>query len=91
MNEEEMRKRSSEKVKQVLGLMKALHLRYEIKEHISEEGFIEKTLFWIDEEKYPVAVRPEETLTQPKPTENDTKDSEQAAPEADKEEDATSV
>lgn len=89
MNEEEMRKRSSEKVKQVLGLIQALHLRYEIKEHITEEGFIEKTLFWIDEEKYPVAVRPEETII-PKPEENE-KTTNENAPEVEQKKDASSV
>ena len=65
MEPEQMRTRSAEKVKQVLGLMKALHLRYEIKEHVTNDGFIEKTLFWIDEERYPEpppVVTPEESV-----------------------------
>lgn len=47
-----MRARSSEKVKQVLDLMKLLSIKVEARERMSEGGFIEKIVFYIDEEKY---------------------------------------
>lgn len=55
MTPQEMQARSSEKVKQIMGLMTSLHLRVEARERISQEGFIEKTIFWIDDENYPSA------------------------------------
>lgn len=59
MTPEQMKKRSSEKVKQVMDLMKELHLRVEAREKVDQGGFIEKMVFWIDEEKYPSGTNPE--------------------------------
>ncbi len=54
MTPEQMQQRSSEKVQQVLSLMKTLHIAVEAKERIDpKSGFIEKMVFWIDNEKYP--------------------------------------
>lgn len=55
MTPDEMRARSGEKVKQVTSLMEMLHLKVEARERIDEMGFIQKTVFWIDDEKYPAA------------------------------------
>lgn len=48
-----MQAKSADKVKQIMSLMGVLHLRVEARERITEQGFIEKLVFWIDEEKYP--------------------------------------
>lgn len=56
-----MKKRSSEKVKQVMSLMKTLHLRTEARDRIGEGGFMEKVVFWIDDENYP---QPEPEVTE---------------------------
>ncbi len=53
MTPKETQARSGEKVKQVTDLMALLHLRVEAKERIDQHGFLEKTIFWIDDEKYP--------------------------------------
>lgn len=53
MSPDEMRAQSANKVKQVMELMKVLHIRVEARERITPEGFVEKVIFWIDEEKYP--------------------------------------
>ncbi len=47
-----MRERSASKVKQVMEMMKILHLRVEARERITDQGFVEKLVFWIDDEKY---------------------------------------
>ncbi len=52
MTPEAMRTRSSEKVRQVTDLMKVLSLRIEARERVNEQGFIEKLVFWIDDEAY---------------------------------------
>jgi hypothetical protein len=53
MTPEEMQASSAAKVKQILELMQSLHVRSEARERISQDGFIEKTVFWIDDEQYP--------------------------------------
>jgi hypothetical protein len=53
MSPDEMRAKSAQKVKQVMELMKVLHLRVDARQRVSPDGFIEGTVFWIDEEKYP--------------------------------------
>ncbi len=53
MTPDEMRAKSAAKVKQILELMKVLEIRAEAKDHISQDGFIEKLVYWIDDEKYP--------------------------------------
>lgn len=53
MTPDQMRAQSSKKVSQIMELMQVLHLRVEARQRINEQGFIENTLFWIDEEKYP--------------------------------------
>ena len=53
MTPEEMRASSAAKVKRIMELMQSLHVRVEARERISQEGFIEKTVFWIDDEQYP--------------------------------------
>jgi len=53
MTPEQMRAKSAEKVKQVMDLMTSLNLKVEARERIDEGGFIEKLVFWIDNEKYP--------------------------------------
>ncbi len=52
MTPDKMREQSTVKVKQVLDLMKVLNLRIEARERLSQDGFIEKLVFWIDDEKY---------------------------------------
>lgn len=53
-----MRERSADKVKQIVELMKVLHLRVEARERVSEQGFIERIVFWIDDEKYVAPIEP---------------------------------
>lgn len=53
MTPDQMRDNSSKKVKQVMELLKMLHLRVEAKQRLTPEGFLENMVFWIDEEKYP--------------------------------------
>lgn len=53
MTPQEMQARSKEKVKQMMDLAKVLNLKIEARQRISQEGFIEHVVFWIDEEKYP--------------------------------------
>lgn len=53
MNKNDIQKRSQEKVNQVLSLMKTLRLEQKVKRQITREGFIEETIFWIDNEQYP--------------------------------------
>lgn len=55
MTAQEMMNKSSAKVKQVNDLMTLLHIRVEARERITDQGFIEKLVFWIDDEKYPQA------------------------------------
>lgn len=50
-----MQARSSEKVKQVMEMMKILHLKVEARQRVSKEMFIETTVVWTDDEKYPAA------------------------------------
>lgn len=53
MKPEQMKERSAEKMKQVLELMKILHIRVEAKQVLTQNGFLENTVYWIDDEKYP--------------------------------------
>jgi hypothetical protein len=53
MTEKEMRAASAAKVKQVMDLMKLLHLEVEARQKINQQGFIEQVIFWVDNEKYP--------------------------------------
>lgn len=53
MTPDEMRARSSEKVKQIMDLMRSLNVRVEAREKLGMDGFIEKMVFWIDDENYP--------------------------------------
>ncbi len=53
-----MRNRSAAKVKQVTEMMNILHLRMEARERMNEQGFIEKIVFWIDDEQYKPADGP---------------------------------
>lgn len=55
MTPEQMQARSREKVKQVMDLMKLLQITVEPRERVTREGWIERTLFWSDNEKYPQA------------------------------------
>lgn len=48
-----MRNSSAAKLRQVTELMKVLHMRVEARERVTENGFIEKVVFWIDDEQYP--------------------------------------
>ncbi len=52
MTQEEIRAHSAAKVKQLMDLSKSLHVRVVAKERITEDGTIENTVFYIDEEKY---------------------------------------
>lgn len=52
MTPDEMRAQSGEKVKRIMELMGSLNIRVEARERMTPEGFIEKTVFWIDDEKY---------------------------------------
>lgn len=52
MTPEQMQQRSAEKVQQVMDLIKSLNLQVEARERVNERGFIERIVFWIDEEKY---------------------------------------
>lgn len=49
-----MQKTSSAKVKKVLEMMKLLHLRVEAREKMNPQGFIERIVFWVDDEQYPL-------------------------------------
>lgn len=61
MTPEQMQARSSEKVKQVLDMMKLLSLKVEAKQRLNPEtGFIELMVYWTDSEKYPEAAPAEE-------------------------------
>ena len=53
MTPEQMQQKSAEKVKQVMDLMQTLNLKFEARERVGEGGFLEKVVFWIDEENYP--------------------------------------
>lgn len=55
MTPDEMRARSKEKVKMITDLARTLHIKIECREKITEEGFIEKVIFFVDNEKYPEA------------------------------------
>lgn len=63
MTPEQMRERSSAKMKQVLELMRVLHVRVEARQRVDEHGFIELMPFWIDDEKYQAAEVPLRTLS----------------------------
>lgn len=52
MTQEEAKKRSEEKINQVLSLMATLRVKAIIKKVVTKDGFIEDTLFWTDTEKY---------------------------------------
>jgi hypothetical protein len=52
MTPEKMKEKSAQKVGQVIDLMNLLQLRVEARERMNEQGFIEKVVFWIDDEKY---------------------------------------
>ena len=52
MTPEKMKEKSAQKVGQVIDLMNLLQLRVEARERVNEQGFIEKVVFWIDDEKY---------------------------------------
>jgi len=76
MTPEQMQQRSQEKVNQIQNLMAGLQVRAEAREHVNREGFIEKVVFWIDEEQYPTeeqspAVEPETTEPEVTEPEND--------------------
>lgn len=49
---EQIQAKSSEKVRQVLSFMEALNITVEARERVNAQGFIEKLVFWIDNEKY---------------------------------------
>lgn len=54
MTPKQMQENSTKKAQQVMDLMKTLHIRIEAKEKLDPKtGFIEKLIFWIDDEKYP--------------------------------------
>ena len=55
MTPQEIQARAEAKVGQIMGLAKILHLHPEVRERVTNEGFIEKTIYWIDSEKYPEA------------------------------------
>lgn len=59
MTPEQMRDRSASKVKQIMDMMRILSVRVEARERITESGFIEKIVYWIDDEAY--VPPPEET------------------------------
>lgn len=49
-----MRSSSAAKVKQIIELMNSLHVRNEVRERLDmNTGFIERFVFWIDDEQYP--------------------------------------
>lgn len=59
MTEKEMRAASQAKVKQVMELMRVLHLEVEARQKINQQGFIEQVIFWVDNEKYQTDTRGE--------------------------------
>lgn len=62
MTPEQMKQRSQEKVNQIVKLMGELQVRCEAREHIDQQGFLQKAVFWVDEEQYPTQeldVKPE--------------------------------
>lgn len=52
MKPEEIHASSQAKLKQITDLMALLKMTVEPRERINEQGFIEKTIYWIDHEKY---------------------------------------
>lgn len=69
MTTQEMQKRSQEKVKQIHELMKLLQVNAECREQVTQQGFIERVVYWVDYEKYPQDPDPVET-TEPKEPEH---------------------
>ena len=59
MTPQEMQAKSSEKVQQVLSLLKVLNLTLEGHQRVNKQGIIENVVSWIDNEKYPAAPEPE--------------------------------
>lgn len=60
MTPEQMQARSQQKLAQINDLMKLLHVRCEVRERITPDGFIEKIIFYTDDEVYP-SLSPEAT------------------------------
>lgn len=58
MTPQEMQQKSADKVKQIVEMMKLLYITVEARERVDEQGFISKTIFWIDNEKYPAIDAP---------------------------------
>lgn len=53
MTPDQMRDRSSQKVKQVMELMKVLNIHVEARQRVdSKSGFLENMIFWVDDERY---------------------------------------
>lgn len=77
MTPQEMQARSSDKVKEVMTLLKTLHLRVEARERMSQDGFIEKIVFWIDDEIYPSAAPEGATAAAPQQEESAAEPSQQ--------------
>lgn len=53
MTQKEIQQKSSEKIKQIMDLMKGLEVTVEVRERVDQQGFINKMVYWIDNEKYP--------------------------------------
>lgn len=64
MTQEEMRASSQRKHKQVHDLLLLLQCRFEAKDKVNPDGFIEKVIVFIDEEKYPQEATPVEVPNQ---------------------------
>jgi hypothetical protein len=63
MHSDEIRARSSEKIKQVISLMKALNITVGARERVDKEGFIEKVVYYTDHEIYPTAPEAPEVVS----------------------------
>lgn len=73
MTPEQMKQRSQEKVDQIVKLMETLQVRCEAREHIDQQGFLQRVVFWVDEEQYPEK-EPETQEDAPEPEVKDKKD-----------------
>lgn len=64
MKPEEMQASSQRKFKQITELLKLLQVHIEPKEKLSREGYLEKCIVFVDDEKYPPP-----PIEEPKPEE----------------------
>lgn len=69
MNPDQMRARSREKIAQITTLAKQLQVVFKAKQHVDQDGFIENTVIFVDNENYPQEETPAPAEA-PKPEED---------------------